>query len=70
MNPMGSMSLLFLRRYSDFVGNNHKITMPCIKTKLIAAKTYLKDQQTLNNSHVFLIYNKISLRAFIYIFIW
>jgi hypothetical protein len=34
--------------YSDFVGNNHTaITMPCIKTKLIAAKTYLKDQQTL-----------------------
>jgi hypothetical protein len=48
MNPTGSMSLFFLRRYSDFVGNNHTpITMPCIKTKLITAKTYLKDQQTL-----------------------
>jgi len=48
MNPTGSMSLLFLLRYSDFVGNNHTpITMPCIKTKRIAAKTYLKDQQTL-----------------------
>jgi len=48
MNPTGSMSLLFLLRYSDFVGNNHTaITMPCINTKFIAAKTYLKDQQTL-----------------------
>jgi hypothetical protein len=48
MNPTGSMSLFFLRRYSDFVGNNHTpITMPCIKTKLIAVKTYLKAQQTL-----------------------
>jgi hypothetical protein len=48
MNPTGSMNLFFLRRYSDFMVNNHTpITMPCIKTKLIAAKTYLKDQHTL-----------------------
>jgi len=53
MNPTGSMSLLFLLRYSDFVGNNHTpITMPCIKTKRIAAKTYLKDQQTLELSRI------------------
>jgi len=43
--------LLFLLRYSGFVGNNHTpITIPCIKITLIAAKTYLKDQQTLTFS--------------------
>jgi LEA14-like dessication related protein len=61
MNSSGSMSLLLLLRYSDFMGNNHiSITIPCIKNKRITVKTYLKDQQALT---FILLFRMFSMRA-------
>jgi len=44
-----SVCLLFLSLYRHFMGINTSMIIPCTKTKLIAAITYLKIQQPLGS---------------------